>query len=284
MISAPLISVVIATRDRRESLTRCLDALAASGAGFAPGWQAIVVDNGSRDGTAQFLAERRLRNDLPLEVIVEDRPGLSFARNAGLARARGEIIAFTDDDCLVEPDWLTRLAAAYRETDAADAIGGWVGLHDPADLPVSIRISPYEVWITDCVHALAQLIGCNFSARAAALGRVGMFDPRLGAGSTAQSAEDLDLFHRMLRLGLRLRYDPTIRVLHAHGRRDPGALRRLQEGYVIGRGAFYAKHILAGDRRILLQSAREIAELARRGPRRLLKPLLRGAWLRVNGR
>lgn len=284
MNATPLISVVIATRDRRDSLTRCLDALATSGAQFGAAWQAIVVDNGSSDATAAFLAERRAQGDLPLDLVMEATPGLAVARNAGLAKARGEIIAFTDDDCLVEQDWLTSMATAYRETAAADAIGGWVGLNDPADLPISIRTALEPVWITDSMHALAQLIGCNFSARAAALRRVGPFDPLLGAGSAAQSAEDLDLFHRMLRLGLRLRYDPSMRLRHAHGRRDPLALRRLQDGYVMGRGAFYAKHIRAGDRGVLAQAACEIPRLARGKQRRLLKPLMRGAWLRMTGR
>ncbi len=284
MKSTPLISVVIATRDRRDSLARCLDALARNGAQFGAAWQTIVVDNGSSDGTAALLAQRQTRRDLALDVVAETQPGLAVARNAGLARAVGEIIAFTDDDCLVEQDWLAAMASAYRDTAAADAIGGWVGLHDPADLPTSIRISVEPVWITDSLHALAQLIGCNFSARAAAFRRVGLFDPRLGAGSPARSAEDLDLIHRMLRLGLRLRYDPSIRVRHAHGRRDPLALRRLQEGYVMGRGAFYAKHILAGDRGVLSQAAREIPRLACGTQRRLLKPLMRGAWLRMTGR
>ena len=284
MTSPPRISVVIATRDRRDNLARCLAALASCGAGFSPSWQAIVVDNGSIDGTADLLGKYVAQGDLPLDVIVERRVGLAVARNAGLVRARGEIIAFTDDDCLVEPDWLTRIDDAYRTIEPADAIGGWVGLHDPADLPTSIRTARDAAWIEDGTHALTHLIGCNFSARAAAFRRVGMFDPRLGAGSLARSAEDLDLFHRMLRLGLRLRFDPTIRILHAHGRRDPIALRDLQDGYVMGRGALYAKHILAGDRSVLIQAAREVIDLARGDQRHFLKPLMRGAWLRLSGR
>jgi glycosyltransferase involved in cell wall biosynthesis len=276
--AAPLLSVVICTCNRSERLSDCLEALARNAASFAEPWEVIVVDNRSTDRTATLLDAWIAAGRLPLIAVSEPRVGLSNARNAALRVARGRLIAFTDDDCLVEPDWLRALRDAFAASPTADAIGGWVGLHDDQDAAVSIRTRPDACWIGDVASALATLIGCNFSIRAAVLRQVGDFDERLGAGSPARSGEDLDLFHRLIRAGARLRYDPSITVRHAHGRRDPTEVRR---GYLIGRGAYYGKHILRGDAVVLRQAAREISAMVRARHGQGIRLLARGVWLRL---
>lgn len=213
------------------------------------------------------------------------------------------MIAFLDDDCLVNPTWLAALFAAHAESQPVDAVGGRVDLHDPTDQPTSIRPFEDALAIVDLPTAFSRLIGCNFSVRAEALRRIGGFDERMGAGTPAGSAEDLDLFHRLLRAGCRVRYDPAVRLAHAHGRSRPEQILPLNRNYVLGRGAFYAKHVLRGDLAVLRLAASEAGRLLRRGllaarrrppsegsgqaglsPLRQLGLLLQGAWLRVTGR
>src|SRR4051794_36185516 len=106
-----MISLIISTRDRRSSLTGCLDRV--SQLDRPPdGWELVVVDNGSVDGTARWLES--LRNARKGLIVVEEpEPGLARARNAGIAASSGEILAFTDDDCYVSPDFLVRIEERF---------------------------------------------------------------------------------------------------------------------------------------------------------------------------
>jgi hypothetical protein len=114
----PIISVIVATRNRRESLRQFLDGL--RGLPTRPDWELVVVDNGSTDGTDALLAAA----DLPAVIIEEKQAGKSRALNAALKRARGEILLFTDDDVVPEPDWLTALHKASSEYPSANVFGG----------------------------------------------------------------------------------------------------------------------------------------------------------------
>ncbi len=283
MTNDPRIDVVVATRDRHDTLRRCLAALATTCTRYGPGARVIVVDNGSVPLDAATLA-RDVPENLDLVLRREPQPARARALNSGLACAEADIVAFIDDDCLAAPDWLDALAAHYRALPDIDAIGGRVELADPRDLPVSIRTGREPMEITSAPQALAHLIGCNFSARRAALLRIGAFDPRLGAGTVARTGEDLDLFRRLLKAGVRIRYQPDVLVLNAHGHRERAALAALGRAHAIGRGAFYAKHILRGDAQILMIAVWEIrTSLAyRRWP--LLAGLARGAWQRLTRR
>ena len=144
---------------------------------------------------------------------------------------------------------------------------------------------------------MSRLIGCNFTAIAATLREVGGFDERLGAGTRAMSAEDFDLFYRMLRAGLRLAYEPAIELFHAHGRRTKEQLIGLTRAYMLGRGAWYAKQAMRGDRTAVRGAYWELRGLASDMRRQYRQPpsagngalspakgmaaLARGAFLRL---
>ena len=114
----PRFSIVIPSKDRPQSLLRCLESLRSLEYGQ---WEAIVVNDG---GTATFSAlDERIVEQLPL-VLLEMAPrGPAAARNKGASMAQGNLLAFTDDDCVVKPDWLLRLAEGFEQT-GADALGG----------------------------------------------------------------------------------------------------------------------------------------------------------------
>ena len=115
-MSAPSVSVVVTTRDRADRLEALMDSLRKQTL-KAGEWELIVVDDGSRDRTPDLLAQARTEGSLDLTVVRHERPvGPGAGRNAGWPAARAALVAFTDDDCEADPDWLVRgLAASQHE-------------------------------------------------------------------------------------------------------------------------------------------------------------------------
>jgi len=257
---------------------RSLEALRTAGNAFEGTWEVVIVDNGSTDDTVNILSKNP-PDGLPIRLVQEPRPGASHARNAGIAAASGRLIAQTDDDCLVAPDWLTRISAAWIHHPDAGTIGGRIELADPADLKISLRTGTEPIAIDTTYSALHNLGGCNLSFRRDTLVSIGCFDPRFGPGTASGSAEDLDIYHRLIKARYKLYYEPSILVLHAHGRRDHGTLSALRHIYTVSRGAFYAKHILNGDIACTRDALSEMTELVRRRQWRALSHLLEGAWI-----
>ncbi|HVT20892.1 MAG TPA: glycosyltransferase family A protein [Mycobacteriales bacterium] len=129
----PLLTVVMSTHGRADLLGGLLDALEAQD---HRDFEVIIADNGSRDGTWSMLAERCARTPLRLRALrLSFHDGPAVPRNACIAEARGELIAFTDDDCLPTPSWLSALAAAFDDDKPAVIVqgrtspepGGWGG-------------------------------------------------------------------------------------------------------------------------------------------------------------
>lgn len=117
-----LVSVIICTRNRANSLGRTLNSIAQMilPSGFE--WELIVVDNGSTDHTREVLG--RFKSTLPVRVIEETVPGLSNARNAGIRDAKGRYIVWTDDDAIVGSNWLGAYITAFRQWPDAAVFGG----------------------------------------------------------------------------------------------------------------------------------------------------------------
>ena len=118
--TTPIISVIVATRNRRESLRQFLEALRVLS--DPPAWELIVANNGSTDGTQSLFA--RLAADLPAVIVNEETPGKSRALNRALNCARGDILLFTDDDVVPGADWLAALHKASSEYPEANVFGG----------------------------------------------------------------------------------------------------------------------------------------------------------------
>lgn len=116
----PLASVVICTRNRADSLQRCLQSLAADPSTASA--EIIVVDNGSTDHTLSIVREYAQSSVRPVRLVIEPTPGLSRARNSGVATSAGRFILFTDDDVTVEPGWLDAIVTSF--TTGVAAVGG----------------------------------------------------------------------------------------------------------------------------------------------------------------
>jgi glycosyltransferase involved in cell wall biosynthesis len=212
-------------------------------------WEVIVVDNGSTDQTAALLAAWSPR--LPLRAIRCETRGLSHARNAGMRQSAGEIIAWTDDDCIVDPGWLQGIVTEFVTDPTVQGLGGRVLLRDNRDLPLTIQPRTDRAELAPegrfSRSDLMLIAGCNMAFRRVAAVAIGEFDPRLGAGTKSGAAEDIDYLYRLVRAGGRVVYRPDVLVYHNHGRRLLQDGDRLRRSYAIGRGAFYAKHIARGE-------------------------------------
>jgi GT2 family glycosyltransferase len=294
------VTVVICTRDRPEGLARCLSALGRS---TAPPGDIIVVDNAPTSD-----ATRRLVAATPgFRYVHEPRPGLDIARNAGLAAARTDIVAYTDDDAEPHPDWTWRIRQAFE----GPSVVAVTGLVLPAELDTQAQVlfedhagfgrgydrrdfgpeflaghrrSGAPVWEIGA--------GANMAFRRTAVEAVGGFDERLDVGAAGCSG-DSEIWYRLLASGGRCRYDPAAVVRHHH-RRELEALRRQMYFYLRGHACAllvqFERHRDRGNlRRLLLvlpawyaRSAGRTSYRRLRGIREpadvLLLPQMRG-WL-----
>lgn len=249
--STPSLTVALCTRDRSDSLADCLDSLAAL---QYPDLEILVVDNAPSDTATRDLVSEHYPD---FRYVVEPVGGLSHARNRAIREARGEIIAFTDDDAIVDPDWPRHLTAAFS---LAPEVACVTGLIVPLELETEPQIILESGWSynrgyqrrfyrvgnsdgrRDSYHLEAYRFGAgaNMAFRRSLFDSVGVFDPALGAGTPCGGGEDLDLFFRTLEAGHVLVYEPRALVRHRH-RRDFNALNHQISNWVMGYHAYLAR-------------------------------------------
>ena len=252
--TAPCFTVILPTRNRLRSLQAAVAALRRQT--LPPGEvELVVVEDGCTDGTPAFLEAEASAGGL--RVLHTPGLGPAGARNAALAAARGELLAFTDDDCVMPPDWLERLRAALAP-GGPDAVGGGVRNAAPALLSQVYQDMAgffYEAHNREPGRA-RFLTTNNFACRRAAVGRAGGFDPRFHLGGS-----DRELVARMLDAGLRVEYRPGISVDHHHHYRLGSFLKHLfRQGQgshlrlrVVGRGKAGVERVSPGTYVALLR-------------------------------
>ena len=237
------VTAALAACDRPGGVLRCLSGVLA---GAALPAEIIVVDQSRDDAVAGALSS--VVSPVPLHYQRMRREGLSASRNAAWTRATQPAIAFTDDDCVPDREWI----AVVDEVLAADpdlaAVSGRVlplGEERPGTYVVSPRSSRDTREFTG--RAVPWMVGTggNFAVRRAWVERVRGFDPRLGAGSPGRAAEDADLIYRLLTEGARVRYEP--RAIVYHERQTAEQRLSSRRGYGHGIGAFCAMYLRRGD-------------------------------------
>lgn len=264
----PMISVVIATRDRPVGLRSCVDALLQMEYAH---FEIVIVDNDPTTGETAAVAGSfgpRVR------YVRENRRGLAAAHNCGLAAASGQIIAFVDDDVIVDRHWLTAIAEGFS---AADDVGCVTGLILPAQLETRAQLlrelhggydKGFQLRIFDTNEnrpedplfpfTAGKLgSGANMAFDKEVLRGLGGFDPALGIGTYARGGDDLAGFFRVVVAGHQLVYQPSAFVWHQHPR-EMAALRNQAQGYGVGLGTFLTS--------CLVKEPRMFAPLLRRIP------------------
>jgi GT2 family glycosyltransferase len=213
----PYISVAVCSYNGSRTIRECLEGLKRVD---YPNFEVIVIDDGSTDATAATASE------YDCQIIRTENAGLSSARNVALRVAKGEIIAYLDDDAIPDRHWLYHLAATFRATNHA-AVGG-PNIAPPhsntvADCVDNAPGGPIHVLITD--EIAEHLPGCNMAIRKSCLEAVGGFDPTFRV-----AGDDVDLCWRLQQQGWTLGFTPGAMVLH-HRRNTIRAYWRQQYGY-----------------------------------------------------
>jgi GT2 family glycosyltransferase len=206
-----LFSVVVPTYGRAHLLSECLAALAKQDYP-KDRWEVLVVDDGSPNPPQEVV--QSFRESMDVDLLIKNHAGPAAARNHGAARARGEYIAFTDDDCAPAPDWLSALEARFK-TNPRSAIGGKSLNNKPANLystASQLLIDYlYAYYNEDPDHAVF-LTSNNLAVPTAVFHEVGGFD----TGFVKAAAEDRELCDRWIASGYPLIYAPEVIVGHNH--------------------------------------------------------------------
>jgi GT2 family glycosyltransferase len=259
---APFVSVVVPTCGNLSMLEPCLRALLASDYGE---FEVIVVDNRPRTSDTRWMLTTWFSGESRLRYVAEPRPGGSPARNAGLRHAVGEIVAFTDDDVVVDRRWIR---ANVESLAGGDDVGCVTGLILPRELETDsqllleqfasfgkgFRVRTFRLPDSRADNPLFPYTpgtlgsGASMAFRTELVRELGGFDCALGTATPACGGEDLDLFIRVLQSGHAVSYDPRAVVWHRHPDGMP-RLRRQVFQYGVGLGAALAKQLIAGPRR-----------------------------------
>ncbi|WP_188973788.1 glycosyltransferase family 2 protein [Neoroseomonas lacus] len=241
-------SIVICTRNRAEDLAHTLRSLTRLHIPEGIEGEVVVVDNGSTDRTPEVIAEARRYLPFPLVSAVERERGTGAGRNRGLRLARGEIIAWTDDDCRPARSWLREILSAFEADEELDLLGGRIELYDRGHLPLTIKTSRRIEVMDDATYPGAILMNCNMAQRRRLVERIGGFDVRFGAGSAMRAGEDADYVLRAHRAGCRVVYLPQIVVFHDHKRVTLEQGDAVVRNYHFSDSALLMKTMFGGDR------------------------------------
>jgi glycosyltransferase involved in cell wall biosynthesis len=214
-------AVVVCTHDRAEVLARVIEPAVAEARGN--GAEVLVVDNASTDGTSALLVDLARRHAPTLRVVREPELGLSVARNRALAEARGDVVAFLDDDAVPRPGWLAALLEPYADPHVA-CVGGRILLHFPAPPPPWLTPALYPALSAFDLGDRPQRIrygqadypyGANISVCVAAARAQSGFSTRVGLrGQSQLQHEETDLCYRLEHAGGEIRYAPDAIVDH----------------------------------------------------------------------
>lgn len=212
----------------------------------------VVVDQSTSDHT-HCAIKRAMLSDSCLTYIHSQSAGVSVARNIAIQHAKGPLVAFTDDDCEVCPDWLARMVAYLARDSGVGLIAGEVraGPHDDSQGFVPVFLVPRvkrisSPWLKWQDHG----ISANMAFRLDALKAAGAFDEVLGPGAPLLTAEDHDITYRVLKAGYAILNVPDAYVVH-HGFRCWREAKTLMRRSGFGMGAAYMKYLRLGDVAIL---------------------------------
>jgi glycosyltransferase involved in cell wall biosynthesis len=237
------LSVVVPTRNRPDHAIQCVISILTNQSLV----DLIVVDQSDGAETEKSLAAV---SDPRLRYLRTDTRGVTSARNIGIEASDSDLVAFTDDDCRVPPDWTDRILAVFAADPAAVLVCGRVQV--PAELWNQGFTESFEPQQRDWLGSYPPFgrdwgITANMTVRREAIVRLGCFDPFLGAGSPLRSGGEPDLIFRVLKAGMKVVNAHEVVVDHLGVRPYGEVASKLIRGYGFGTGAAFFKHVRVGD-------------------------------------
>ncbi len=245
LLSAPFVSIIVPTRDHPECVEACLDALLKL---EYPAYEILLVDSAPTSPATAELVARVYAGEERVRYLKCERPGASRARNLGMQEAKGEILAFTDDDAVADEHWLSELVRAFSSAEKVVCVTGSVcamrfetlaqlwfvtyfrGLGDSEKMKriFSPQIVESRMYYK---HLMGNLGGSvNMATTAAFLRHIGGFDPALGPGTPVHAAEDVEVFIQANMHGGTYVYEPRALVYHVDRPDFPGLEKQIH-GY-----------------------------------------------------
>jgi Predicted glycosyltransferases len=251
------IAAVVCTRNRGDTVVAAVRTILDND---HPDFEVIVVDQSTNDLTERALGP--LRSDSRFRYMKSSTSGLSNARNIGIGEARSDVVAMTDDDCVVPRSWLSRVDDVFMNDSRVAMLLGSVlrGKHDESKGFVVGYRRPDAIVVKSIrdKHRIEGMAAC-MAIRTDAWAALSGFDPMLGAGASLKSADETDMVIRSLLAGFYVCEDPSVTVIH-NGFRAWSESDSVVHGYLFGIGATIAKHLKCGH----LGVAHVGAALARR--------------------
>ncbi len=251
----PWVTVAVCTRNRVHNLGRCLTAIRGL---VYPRLHILLVDNAPNTDAAERVVKRDFTD---VRYVTEPRPGLDWARNRAIMEAKGEIIAFTDDDVVVDPGWIDSVVRAFGEHADVMAVTGRVL---PYELETEAQVA-FETYggfgkglerktcssrqgkgRSSGSHLAAGDLGtgANMAFRRSVFDAIGGFDPALDMGTPTGGGGDLEIFFRVVHEGYTLVYEPDAVVRHIH-RREYRELREQIESWGTAFMAYLSRSAIA---------------------------------------
>ena len=254
----PKVTVAVCTRNRADDLALCLESLLQID---YPNLEILVVDNAPSDSATRDLLQQTYAQHTQVRYVCEPRPGLDWARNRAILEASGEIIAYTDDDVIVDRHWVSALVQVFTQSPEAMAVTGLVVPYE-LETPTQILFELYggfgrgfkRQWFTASQNQRSTVAseyawsgrfgtGANMAYRRSLFSQIGMFDPALDVGTPSNGGGDIEMFFRVLCEGFTLVYEPNAIVRHRH-RRDYGALSTQIANNGVGFSAYLVRTAL----------------------------------------
>ena len=254
------VSVVVCTSGRPKRLATTLASLAALD---YPDFEVVLVENGKGDSGSRAVLET-FQSKMAVRYVTEPIPGLARARNTGLRSARHDFVAFTDDDVIVDRQWLWGIRLGLGHSSTTAAVSGPV-------LPAELVTRAQELFERQGGHSKGRGfrrallgagdeqdplfplppfgVGANMGFRRYAIEAVGGFDVALGAGTPSLAGEDTAVLSEIMLRGWNCAYEPAAVTWHFH-RRTLSELKTQRHNYGVGLGAYYTAVVVRDPRRI----------------------------------
>jgi glycosyltransferase involved in cell wall biosynthesis len=236
---SPRVSVIVCAYNADRTMDACLTSLRTLN---YPDYEVIVVNDGSKDRTLEITERHKAAYDADptgprMVVISQENKGLSVARNVGAAAATGEIVAYTDSDCVPDPDWLAFLVYRFVRSGFVAVGGPNFPPPEPSMVPAAVAVSPggpMHVLLDD--EVAEHIPGCNMAFTKKAFDEIGGFEPIFAA-----AGDDVDFCWRLQNRGYAIGFSAAATVWH-YRRNTVKAYLKQQMGYGKAEALLYFKH------------------------------------------